>query len=79
MRGGADGGGIPAGLLDWSTLTDEQAHAIARLVRGYSLPVTVTVAPGTFDLPEGYVTFCIEHAGRQAIYGGISKEGDVST
>lgn len=58
--------------------TSSQRHALVRIL---DEPDVETVLVGTsFDLPNGYITFCKVHAHRaRGVNGGIAPDGSVST
>jgi len=56
--------------------TEAQAATIARLARNMS---SVDVYPGTFDLPDGWLSFRQTYTSGTTIYGGIGPEGDAHT
>ena len=58
-------------------ITEPQIRAAAKLTGGGKN--LVEVFAGTFDLPQGYVTFWQNYESGGRIYGGISPEGEVST
>ena len=58
--------------------TGKQQRSVLRLAAGETVE-EVFVQKGGFDLPEGYLAFRQTSKGDRSIYGGIDRDGAVST
>lgn len=60
-------------------VTEAQMRTLARKLDEETVEDIYVTKAGIFDLPDGYIYVRIDYLSGGSIYGGISREGDMST